>query len=139
MKRLFLTSGILSLLYVLPLACGGSGGTGAIRKGAGGGATTSSTTTTGTGDGGSLGFDGGSGSGGNDLPDGDACGSVALTAHVNPGNIVVVFDQSNSMKQPFTDPNGVASGPKWTVAENALVAAVQPIAGLLNLGTIFFP
>jgi hypothetical protein len=139
MKRLFLAGGILSL-YALPLACGGGGATGGSSKGTGGASTTmsSSATTTSSGEGGSLGFDGG-GVGGSDLPDGDACGSVALTAHVTPGNIVVVFDQSNSMKQPFTDAGGNALGVKWQVAENALVAAVQPIEGLLKLGTIFFP
>ena len=38
--------------------------------------------------------------------DSDACGSVMLETHTKPGNIVVVFDQSNSMKQPFQAGSG---------------------------------
>ncbi|MFO0762327.1 MAG: vWA domain-containing protein [Byssovorax sp.] len=140
MKRWLLLGSMVSLLS-LPFACGGSGGTGGGSKGTGGASSSTSATTGAAGSvgaGGDIGIDGG-GVGGSAMMDGDACGSVALTAHITPGNIVVVFDQSDSMKKPFTDPSGNQLGPKWKVAEDALVAAVQPIEGLLDLGTIFFP
>jgi hypothetical protein len=116
-------------------ACGGGGAvvSGSTSTAGTGGATGSSS----SGMAGGLGFDAGPHDAAGQ--DGDACGHVTLVQHTQPGNIVVVFDQSNSMKQPFTAPDGGASGPKWQVAEDALVAAVTPIAGVLNLGAIFFP
>lgn len=72
-------------------------------------------------------------------PDGDNCGSVLLGAQAQPGNVVVVFDQSDSMKNNFNDPDAGASGPKWQVARDALAAALQPLAGTLRAGAIFFP
>lgn len=116
-------------------ACGSGGATGATSGGPSG--TGGATATSGTGLGGGLGFDAGPHDAA--AQDGDACGNVTLTQHKTPGNIVVVFDQSNSMHKPFSMPDGGAGGPKWQVAEDALVAAVTPSAGILNLGAIFFP
>jgi hypothetical protein len=115
-------------------ACGGGGSSG--TNGAGGSGHTGAGGATGVG--GGLGFDAGS----HDaalMKDGDACGSVAIATHMTPGNIVVVFDQSDSMKNAFNGGDAGASGPKWQVAEDALVAAIKPIQGILNLGSIFFP
>jgi hypothetical protein len=59
---------------------------------------------------------------------------------IKPGNIIVVFDQSDSMGQAFKDADGGTSMlKKWQAAEQALVQAVTPIQNLLNLGAIFFP
>lgn len=51
-----------------------------------------------------------------------------------PGNVVVVFDQSDSMNQAFGD-----AGPKYKVASEALLAAISPIQGELNVGAVFQP
>jgi len=56
----------------------------------------------------------------------------------SPGNLVVVFDQSDSMKQVFATDGG-ATGPKYQVAEDAIVAAITPNQALLNVGAIFLP
>jgi hypothetical protein len=108
----------------------GTGGTG----GHGGSAGTVGTMSTGVG---GIGFEGGVGD--SAPPDGDACGSVALMTHLTPGNVVVVFDQSNSMKNNFTDADGGVAGVKWQIAEQALVAALTPDEALINAGAIFFP
>ena len=73
----------------------------------------------------------------------DGCGSVALVSTVTPGHIVVVFDQSDSMNDKFTVADAGSDGgallPKWQAAENSIVAAVEPIKGLLDLGAVFIP
>jgi hypothetical protein len=102
-----------------------SGGTGGV-----GGSGTS-----GAGMGGNIMFDGGMGSTGTGIPDGDGCGSMALKAQVTPGNLVVVFDQSDSMNQPFM----AGGAAKYKVARDALVAALTPNESILNAGAIFFP
>ena len=105
---------------------GGSGGTGALG-GFGGGAT-----------GGGLNLDGSLGDG--PVQDGDACGSATIPSDVEitPGNVLVLFDQSLTMGDPWQDPNGT-SLPKWQAAGNALIASVGGILADLNLGAIFFP
>jgi hypothetical protein len=70
---------------------------------------------------------------------GGGCGNVTLMQKIVPGNLVVVFDQSDSMNQAFTEPNGMSGGPKYKVAEDAIAAAVSADANLLNVGAIFFP
>jgi von Willebrand factor type A domain len=129
-------------------ACGGSGsansasaGTGAASGssgtgGHGGSAGTAGTMSAGTG-GDVIGFEGGVPD--SAPPDGDACGSTALASKLTPGNVVVVFDQSDSMKQPFTEKDGGAAGVKWQIAEDAIVAAFMPNEALVNAGAIFFP
>lgn len=135
-------------------ACSGTtGGDGRSSGGAGGSGGSSVTDassggTSGVGAGGSA-ATGGGGSGGSlaldgDIhdqatQDGDACGSFHLEASTTPGNVVVVFDQSNSMGQPFDQTDSGVPIPKWTVARDALSAAVTPLAVQLNVGAIFFP
>ncbi len=74
------------------------------------------------------------------VQDGDACGSATIPSDVEitPGNVLVLFDQSLTMGDPWQDPSGT-SKPKWLAASDAFVAAVGPILGDLNLGAIFFP
>lgn len=127
-------------------ACGSNGATGdtassmstAASMGATSGHGGSGSGTGGMGEGGGF-FDAGPKNDASSMQDGDACGSVALKTQVTPGNIVVVFDQSNSMDGNFKAGDAGASGVKWQVAENAIVNAVSPIQNLLNLGSIFFP
>jgi hypothetical protein len=83
-----------------------------------------------SGDGATPGGDSGSSADGGD----GGCGSVVLQGSLIPGNVVVVFDQSLSMNQAFGD-----AGPKYKVASEALLAAVTPLQGELNLGAIFQP
>jgi von Willebrand factor type A domain len=124
-------------------ACGSSGarssgaGTGSGGSGAGMASTVSSGTTTSSNGAGGLSFDAGDFD--SAARDGDACGSVALDSMATPGNIVVVFDQSDSMNDPFTEADGGSAGPKYKVAEDALVAALEPQEALLRVGAIFFP
>jgi len=145
-------------------ACGGSGsastagnagsghGGSGSSAGHGAAATGSSSKAASTGTGGmstGSGFDAGTLGDGGSMRDGDACGSVALMSQLTPGNIVVVFDQSNSMKQPYQDADGGAgdggagdggaADPKYQVAEDALIAGLTPDKGILNVGAIFFP
>jgi hypothetical protein len=140
MRTLILLGTAISLGAVMA-ACGSGGGVGTSQSTGNGGASTSSGQGGGhggsdtTGDGGGLGFDGGPIDDSGAANDSDACGSVMLKTHTKPGNIVVVFDQSDSMKQPFQ----AGSPPKWQVAEDALVAALTPIQGIVSGGAIFFP
>ena len=117
-------------------ACGSSGSQHASSGSGGAGGTTSSSSGTMSSSSG-IGLDA-SIHDGSFQQDGDACGSVALKTMITPGNLVVVFDQSDSMNQPFTGDGGT-SGPEYKVAEDALVAALTPDEALLNVGAIFFP
>jgi hypothetical protein len=123
----------LAWLFVVGafIGCGASGN----QPSGGSNGTGGAGSTTGAGMGGGALFDGGSGSTGTGIPDGDGCGSMALQAQVTPGNIVVVFDQSDSMIQPFM----AGGAPKWKVARDSLVAALTPDEGIINAGAIFFP
>jgi len=71
-------------------------------------------------------------------PDPTDCGSLRLETDVEvtrtPGNLLVIFDQSGSMDQPW----GMA-GSKLQSAQNALVQALTPVADSLTVGAIFFP
>jgi hypothetical protein len=88
-----------------------------------------------TSDDGGTSDDAGADAGGGASDGGDGgCGSVVLQASLVPGNVVVVFDQSDSMNQGFGD-----AGPKYQVASAALLAAITPIQGELNLGAVFQP
>lgn len=82
----------------------------------------------------------GGGSGTSSLPMTDGCASVSVDANVEvkPGNVLVVFDQSLTMNDAWTDPAG-GSSPKFLAAGKALLDAITPIVGQVNLGAIFFP
>ena len=90
--------------------------------------------------GGSGGVDLG-GAGGTAGAGGDDCGGYSLHAEptTEPGNVVVLFDQSWTMGDPWTDPATGVSGPKHFVAGDALIKAITPIQSDLNAGAIFFP
>ncbi len=72
--------------------------------------------------------------------DGGACASVRVQGKrdVHPGNMLVVFDQSLTMGDLWTDTNGKAAA-KYLVASMALTTAVQGVMGQVNAGAIFFP
>jgi hypothetical protein len=132
----------------LVAACGSSGSASSSVAGGSGGSGASSGTTTANGGAvpsggasttsGGFVFDAG-GLDGSSGRDGDACGSMALTSSVSPGNIVVVFDQSDSMSQAFDNADGGSAGAKYKVAEDALTAALAPQEARLSVGAIFFP
>jgi hypothetical protein len=111
---------------------GGSGAGGASGSSGGGGATGGS----GGGGTGAIAFDAAP----SDGSQSDSCGSTTVPSKVDlvPGNVLVVFDQSWTMNDPWTDPAG-QTGPKVAVAGGALIAAISPIAFKLNAGAIFFP
>jgi von Willebrand factor type A domain len=122
-------------------ACGGtgthgsSGTTGGAGTGGGTGASSSGSASSSSG----IGFDAGPIHDASYVQDGDACGSTAIQSMITPGTLVVVFDQSDSMNQKFTSGDGGPSGPKYQVAEDALVAALTPSETNLDVGAIFFP
>jgi hypothetical protein len=70
-------------------------------------------------------------------PDDDACGSVELEPMVNtevdPGNLLVVFDNSGSMSSLWGDT------PRWLAAGNALRDAVSSLAEFVTVAAIVFP
>jgi hypothetical protein len=72
--------------------------------------------------------------------DGSACASVSITAtpEVTPGNILVLFDPSLTMGDPWRDSSGT-NMPKHAVASSALLGAINPLLAQVNLGAIFFP
>jgi hypothetical protein len=69
--------------------------------------------------------------------DPNGCGTLTLQTDievtVNPGNLLIIFDQSASMNEPW----GAAD--KLTAAKDALVAAITPLADKLTIGAIFLP
>lgn len=70
--------------------------------------------------------------------DGGNCGSVSINSSVEevvvPGNVLIVFDQSDSMTA--ADFNGQV---RWKAASDALVAAIAPQKDSLTVGAVFFP
>ncbi len=60
---------------------------------------------------------------------GGACGNMTLMQKTEPGNLVVVFDQSDSMNQASF---ATGSGPKYKVAEDAIAMAIGADASLLQ-------
>jgi hypothetical protein len=70
-------------------------------------------------------------------PDDDSCGRMVLEPMVNtvvePGNLIVVFDNSGSMTAAWGDQ------PRWVVAANALRDAVTSLSEYLTVGAILFP
>jgi hypothetical protein len=69
------------------------------------------------------------------------CGSVQVDAEVKtvetvvetPGNVLFVFDQSDSMNDLWE------KAPKWKAANDAIVAAFTPLQDKLNAGAVLFP
>ncbi len=68
----------------------------------------------------------------------DGCGSVQLVGR-QAGNVLVVFDQSNSMGSAYATGDAGVSRPKYQVARDAVLAALGPLSGTLAVGAIFFP
>ena len=90
------------------------------------------------GSGSGFGAIGGRGEGaGSGVVDAAVCGSVSIDASVEevimPGNVLIIFDQSDSMDEDF---NGV---PKWRAASDAVARALTSNADALTIGAIFFP
>jgi hypothetical protein len=71
------------------------------------------------------------------IGDGDRCGSHTLDTSVEsvvePGNVLIIFDQSASMDSDF---EGV---PLWRAAADAVAQALTPLQDQLTIGAIFFP
>ncbi len=71
-------------------------------------------------------------------PDQNQCGSVEVEPEIKmttvPGNVLVVFDKSGSMNDPWTTGQS-----KWTVATQALIQALTPLQDQITAGAIFFP
>jgi hypothetical protein len=69
--------------------------------------------------------------------DEEGCGSLELESDVEvirePGNLLVVFDQSMSMNESWGTTN------KLQAAQDALTAAITPLADQLTIGAIVFP
>jgi hypothetical protein len=76
--------------------------------------------------------------GGGPSIDGGACGSVSINTSVEevvtPGNVLIIFDQSDSMRE--TDFNGQA---RWQAASDAVIGALTPTKDALTVGAVFFP
>jgi hypothetical protein len=72
-------------------------------------------------------------------PDPDNCGTLRLEQDVeitrNPGNLLIVFDQSFSMQEPWGD-TGIT---KLQAAQAAVMTAVSSLQDSLTVGAIFFP
>jgi hypothetical protein len=69
--------------------------------------------------------------------DPDGCGTLTLNTNVTiteqPGNLLIIFDQSASMNEPW----GMAD--KLTAAKDSLIGAITPLADKLTVGAIFLP
>jgi uncharacterized protein YegL len=65
------------------------------------------------------------------------CGTLTLDSTVKktvmPGNVLIIFDRSQSMKEDW---NGM---PKWQAAGTAVLNALMPIADQLTIGAVLFP
>jgi hypothetical protein len=115
----------------------GSGGFGNVPNGGSGGVVLVGSG--GSGAGTALGGFGGSGAtpGDGGAGGGTGCGSVSIDTSVEevvvPGNVLIVFDQSDSMTDDF------GGKPKWLAASDAIVAAITPTADVLTIGAVFFP
>jgi hypothetical protein len=118
------------------VSTGGVSGSGGASSG---GATQSSGGTLGTGgdDGfGGLGSFTGRDAGSNGS--GGACGSTVIETSVEevvtPGNVLIIFDQSESMNR--VDFNNQA---RWLASSDALIGALVPNREVLRIGAVFFP
>jgi hypothetical protein len=72
-------------------------------------------------------------------PDPDNCGTLRLEQDVevkkHPGNILIVFDQSASMQEPW----GTTGTSKLQAAQTAVVTAITALQDSLTVGALFFP
>ena len=70
-------------------------------------------------------------------PDPDNCGTLRLEQDVEvtrePGNLLIIFDQSLSMNEPF------GTSTKIVAAQEALARAITALQDSLTVGAIFFP
>ncbi len=70
-------------------------------------------------------------------PDDPGCGTLTLEAEIEeiimPGNLLVIFDRSGSMKEEW------GGTPRYEVAGNALINALTPLQDSLTVGGVFFP
>ena len=75
--------------------------------------------------------------GDNDPDDDDDCGSVTLEPMVNskvqPGTVLVVFDDSGSMSALWGD------RPRWVAAGEAIRDSIGSLAEFMTVGAIIFP
>jgi hypothetical protein len=75
--------------------------------------------------------------GGPQIGDGSVCGSITVKADVEiikqSGNLLVLFDRSNSMSDDWN------ALPRYQAAGQALIAGITPLQDLLVMGGIFFP
>ena len=72
-------------------------------------------------------------------PDPTNCGSLTLKQDVEvtrvPGNLLLIFDQSLSMNDPW----GTTGTTKLLAAQNAIANAVMSLQDSLTVGALFFP
>jgi Mg-chelatase subunit ChlD len=72
-------------------------------------------------------------------PDNENCGGTEIKPMITmekiPGNVLLVFDRSGSMRDNFP-----ATGrAKWMDARDAVAIAITPLAADVSVGAIFFP
>jgi hypothetical protein len=72
-------------------------------------------------------------------PDPTNCGTLSLKSDVEvqrvPGNLLVVFDQSLSMAEPW----GLTGQTKIGAAQTAIANAIESLKDSLSVGALFFP
>jgi hypothetical protein len=72
-------------------------------------------------------------------PDPDNCGTLTLGQEIEvkhlPGNLLLVFDQSASMSEPW----GAIGQTKLAAAQSAIQSAITSLADSLTVGALFFP
>lgn len=72
-------------------------------------------------------------------PDDQTCGGTAvepmITMETIPGNVLLVFDRSRSMTEPYP----ATGNPKWEDARDAVLSAITPLQDQVTVGAIFFP
>jgi hypothetical protein len=72
-------------------------------------------------------------------PDPDNCGTLTLGQDIQvkhvPGNLLLVFDQSVSMSEPW----GTLGQTKLVAAQTAIQSAIKSLADSLTVGALFFP
>jgi len=113
---------------------GGTGGTSGSTNGGQGG-----TSGFGNPEGNPMAFDAGVVDGRVVDPDVDDCGGTAVepmvTMETIPGNVLLVFDLSGSMKDEYPG-TGLE---KWEVARDAVLNSITPLQDSVNVGVLFFP